>query len=136
MRARFADTSFFVAYLNRRDENHRQALEYLVHLTEPIVTTTWVLLELGNYLAGTRNRRHFVPFVQDLRAERRVRIVPVDEESFERALRLYRRRPDKHWSLTDCLSFLVMQQQGLVEALTADHHFKQAGFTVLLGRAG
>jgi predicted nucleic acid-binding protein len=45
---------------------------------------------------------------------------------------LYHLRPDKQWSLTDCISFLVMSEEGITEALTADHHFEQAGFVALL----
>jgi hypothetical protein len=58
--------------------------------------------------------------------------VPASEEVFERGLGLYRSRPDKEWSLTDCISFVVMQEQGIGEALTADRHFTQAGFVALL----
>jgi hypothetical protein len=50
----------------------------------------------------------------------------------DRGLALYAARPDKEWSLTDCVSFLVMQDHGVTEALTADHHFEQAGFVALL----
>jgi len=46
--------------------------------------------------------------------------------------RMYQRRPDKNWSLTDCISFVVMQDHGITEALTGDHHFEQAGFVALL----
>jgi predicted nucleic acid-binding protein len=49
-----------------------------------------------------------------------------------RGIQLYDSRPDKQWSLTDCISFVVMQDRGIVEALTGDHHFEQAGFTALL----
>jgi len=45
---------------------------------------------------------------------------------------LYQQRPDKEWGLTDCISFVVMQEQGISEAFTSDHHFTQAGFTILL----
>ncbi|MBI4581577.1 MAG: type II toxin-antitoxin system VapC family toxin [Planctomycetes bacterium] len=70
--------------------------------------------------------------IDDLSADSAVEIVPFSEELFRAGIELYRDRPDKSWSLTDCLSFVVMQRQVLVEALTRDHHFEQAGFTVLL----
>ena len=53
-------------------------------------------------------------------------------ELFERGLALYNARPDKEWSLTDCISFVVMADEGLTDALTGDRHFEQAGFTALL----
>lgn len=59
-------------------------------------------------------------------------IVPPTQELFVRGIDLYARRPDKERGLTDCISFLVMQEQGITHALTADHHFEQAGFTMLL----
>ena len=90
------------------------------------------MIELGNYVAGSRRRRRFVPFVHDLAREPRVRIVRPGEALVQRALRLYDERPDKEWSLTDCLSFLVMERQRIRDALTTDHHFEQAGFRVLL----
>ncbi len=132
MSALFADTSAFVAFLNKRDEYHDAAMEYLTRHDDAIVTTAWVLVELGNFLAKGRGRRRFTPFVRDLRREPHVEIVEANGKRFEASLALYARRPDKEWSMTDCLSFVVMEEKRLTEALTADHHFEQAGFTVLL----
>jgi len=56
----------------------------------------------------------------------------LDTKLFHRGVELFRRRPDKGWPLTDCISFVVMQDHGIDEALTADVHFQQAGFTALL----
>jgi predicted nucleic acid-binding protein len=132
MSALFADTSFFVAFLNPRDGAHQAAFGYMASSPQPLLTTTWVLAELGNFLARGPNRRLFAPFVRRLKAEPRVRIKPADEALFQKGLRLYASRPDKEWSITDCTSFVVMREEGLREALTADHHFEQAGFTILL----
>lgn len=59
-------------------------------------------------------------------------VVSVDTPLFRRALRLYEDRPDKGWGLTDCISFVVMEEQGLRAAMTTDDHFRQAGFQVLM----
>jgi predicted nucleic acid-binding protein len=59
-------------------------------------------------------------------------MVPASQELLDRGVTLYRQRPDKDWSLTDCISFVVMRERGITEALTADHHFEQAGFVALL----
>jgi predicted nucleic acid-binding protein len=61
-----------------------------------------------------------------------VEIVPATMEWFERGMELYEGRPDKEWSLTDCISFAVMTERGVSDALTNDHHFEQAGFRILL----
>ena len=132
MSTQFADTSFFVAYVNPKDDRHSLAYEHMAQSAAPLVTTTWVLVELGNYLADGPNRDLFHTLVRRLRTQRRVTIVPADEASFERGLRLYAERSDKEWSVTDCISFVLMRERRIREALTTDHHFEQAGFTILL----
>jgi predicted nucleic acid-binding protein len=131
MNAAFADTSFFVAFLNARDEHHPAASDRMQR-TSRMVTTVWVLAELGNYLSKAANRRLFVPFVRALNADRRLDVRPATNEVFDAALVLYDERPDKEWSLTDCTSFVTMRQLGLIDALTADYHFEQSGFRRLL----
>ena len=128
----FADTSFFVAYLNPRDVNHALASESMTTSDDRIVRIQWVLAELGNFLAEGPNRRLFGPLVRALSAEDRFEIVTADGDSFARGFELFVRRPDKEWSFTDCVSFDVMKDRAITDALTADHHFEQAGFTVLL----
>ena len=127
----FADTSYYLALVNPRDELYSIACQQTAALTGPIVTTAWVVTELGNFLAKG-NRRLFLELLAALRSDDRVTIVPPTTELLEAALVLYARRVDKDWSVTDCISFVVMEQQGLTQALTADHHFGQAGFQVLL----
>ncbi|MGA2034721.1 MAG: hypothetical protein ABSG68_20935 [Thermoguttaceae bacterium] len=100
--------------------------------SEQIVTTEWVLAELGNYLAEGVNRRLFGSLVRALSVEERVEIVAADHASFLDALSLYVRRPDQSWSFTDCASFRLMRARKIRDALTADHHFEQAGFKALL----
>jgi predicted nucleic acid-binding protein len=65
-------------------------------------------------------------------ADPRIQIEPCSDALFSAGLELYRRRADKSWSLTDCMSFVVMWREGITEALTGDHHFEQAGFVALL----
>jgi uncharacterized protein len=132
MSAILADTSFFVAYLNPREDCHAIAVQWMTASSERIVTTEWVLAELGNFLGEGPNRRLFGSLVRALSAEDRVEIVPADHESFSDALNLYVRRPDKSWSFTDCTSFRLMKARKIRDALTTDHHFEQAGFRVLL----
>ncbi len=127
-----ADTSFFVAFLNARDEHHRLAVEWMTESPTPMVTTEWVLAELGNYLGQGPNRRLFGSLVRALSVEKRMEIVPADHDSFLNAVNLYVRRPDKSWSFTDCASFCLMKERKVTGALTTDHHFEQAGFRVLL----
>jgi uncharacterized protein len=128
----FADTSFFVAFLNPDDLHHELAAEYMATLGEPIVTTQWVLAELGNYLCQQENRRLFAPFVRDLLQDNSFEIEDATDELFQAAVEFYDRRPDKEWSFVDCTSFIMMQRRSIERALSADHHFEQAGYVILL----
>lgn len=132
MKAVFADTAFFLALINSRDQHHARASELNATLESPLLTTAWVLLEFANALSASRSRARFERVLIRLRAEPNVEIVAPDADLFERGCQLYISRTDKEWSLTDCISFVVMTGRGLSDALTADHHFEQAGFHALL----
>jgi predicted nucleic acid-binding protein len=128
----FADTSFFVAFLNARDVDHAKAVEIVKNYQGRIVTTDWVLAELGNFLSARASRNLFAPFVRDLPDDPRMEVLPADREQFESGCALYASRLDKDWSLTDCISMVVLQQRSIREVFTADHHFEQAGYTILM----
>jgi hypothetical protein len=132
MKPLFADTSFYVALLSPRDARHGQATELSQRLERSVVLTDFILLELGNALSGAGQRELFSRLVPHLHSDRNVRIIPASRDLLERGFELFSRRADKEWSLTDCTSFVVMREEELTEALTTDHHFEQAGFTVLL----
>lgn len=129
---KFADTSYLLALLNPNDEFHTAATALSATLDEVVVTTMWVLTELGDALHQGRNRETFGRFLDTLGEHRDFKIVPASSELFHRGIELFRARPDKDWSLTDCISFVVMTETGLSEALTGDKHFEQAGFKALL----
>ena len=128
----FADTSYYIALLHARDDNHRKARAYTDHFDGRMVTTAWVITELANALAKGANRRSFADFLHELEGDERVQIRAASDDLFKRGLSLYLRRTDKDWSLTDCISFVVMEELGLNDAFSTDRHFEQAGFAVLL----
>jgi uncharacterized protein len=131
----FLDTAYAIALSSPNDQFHARAVELadqLEILGTRVVTTRAVLLEIGNALSKQRYRQAAVRLLDSLEADPQVDIVPVSEPLYARALQLYRERPDKDWGLTDCISFLVMQDRSLTEALTTDEHFQQAGFRALL----
>jgi predicted nucleic acid-binding protein len=132
MRTALADTSFFIAFLNQRDRHHARALDLMANFPGRIVATEWVLAELGNYLSVRSNRALFVPFVRDMPADARMEVVPAERRQFEAGCALYAARPDKEWSITDCTSMNLMGERGLTEVITCDHHFEQAGYSILL----
>ena len=132
MRRAFADTFYYLGLLNPRDEAHDQVIEFTKAFTGTMVTTDWVITELADALSDLANRRTLVEFVESLRVDPAVRIVPAGRRLLNKAWDLYQRRLDKEWSLTDCTSFVVMRERGLTTALTGDRHFEQAGFQILL----
>ena len=132
MTTAFADTYYYIALLSPNDSTHARAIEVTAHLQPAMVTTAWVLSELAAAMSAPAKRQRFLKLFDDLRASAEVKIIPASPELFEQGMSLYRARPDKAWSLTDCISFIVMEREGLTEALTGDHHFEQAGFVALL----
>ena len=128
----FGDTSYFLALLIPGDENYVAARNVAVTLGRPIVTSEFVVVEVGNFLSGLAARKRFATFIRALREDPQTTIVPASSELVTAGIGLYVGREDKSWSLTDCISFEIMRQRGITEALTADRHFEQAGFTGLL----
>ncbi len=129
---RFADTSYYLALLNSDDDAHRLALRHAQEDRFDLLTTDWVVVELADALARPPARQFFKVMLESLRADPRTRILSADPSIQLAGIELYLDRPDKAWSLTDCISFVVMKQHAINEALTADHHFEQAGFVALL----
>ena len=128
----FADSYYFLALFNPRDAAHGRALAAADALKGALVTTDWVLTETADALCDPVNRRGCAELIDDLRNSPHVEIEPASRASFDAGWALYGQRPDKDWSLTDCISFVVMQERGIAEALTGDHHFVQAGFKAML----
>ena len=91
-----------------------------------------MLLEIGNALSKAQYRDAALQLLSSLQRDASVEIVALSEPLLQRAVALYAKRPDKEWGLTDCISFVVMEERGIRDALTADEHFRQAGFRTLL----
>ncbi len=132
MKAVFADTVYFLALLNPKDQWHPQARSLSRQSPGPLLTTEFVLTEAGDGLSHPENRLGFPRLLQLLEAQPDVEIVPASSGLFRQGCGLYAQRPDKQWSLTDCTSFVVMRQRGIEQALSSDHHFEQAGFQLLM----
>ncbi len=128
----FADTVFWLALVIRQDEHHGRAQAWASRITGTITTTAAVLLETANALARPSWRSHAVKLIDHIKQRDDVVVVDLDKGLLERAWGLYCDRLDKGWSWTDCISFVVMQDRGLQEALTTDRHFEQAGFRAVL----
>ncbi len=133
MTALFADTFYWIALADSNDSAHKQALEITAErATSSIVTTDEVLTEYLNYFSTAPEpfRRQAARGVQRLIASA-VHVIPQSRESFLAGLALYGARPDKDYSLTDCISMQTMRREGLIDVLTNDRHFEQEGFRAL-----
>lgn len=131
----FLDTAYAISLSSEQDDLHELALRIADDLENEytvIVTTQAILLEIGNALSKQRFRRSAVTLLQALETDPSVEIVPFSQELYDRAFALFRERPDKDWGLIDCVSFIVMQEHGITQALTTDDHYRQAGFQVLM----
>ena len=134
-RTLFADSGYWIALLFSRDQLHERAREMAAGLgSVAIVTTQMALAEALNHLAGEgeRLRNLAVQTVRELEVRPDVEIVPQTDAQFTAAVERYAARSDQRWSLTDCASFLVMEERNISEALAYDRDFEQAGFVALL----
>jgi len=104
MKAVFADAFYFLALVNPKDRAHARAMD----------------------------RAPFLALLENLATDPNAMVVPASQEAFDKARALFTARPDKEWSLTDCTSFVTMQEAGLTQAITGDRHFEQAGYVALL----
>ena len=132
MKPVFADTFFFFAILNRTDPLHQRAAAFSRHNRQICITTDWVITELADGLCQTANRERFMDLYRHIQSSPIIRVVPASRALLEEAIALYAARSDKDWPLTDCISFVVMRDEGITEALTGDQHYEQAGFIALL----
>lgn len=133
----FVDTSGWAEWVDQALLYHaqaRNAIREVVKRGGRLVTSSVVLAELTALLVSPLRipKGKQIQFLDDLRSDPSVDIVPFDRQLEGEAWDLWRSRPDKAWSLVDCASFVVMRQRKLLEAITSDHHFEQAGFVRLL----
>lgn len=131
----FLDTSYTIALAAPKDQYHQAVLEISEKIeagSTSLVTTQAIILEIGNALAKLRYRNDAIVLITALEADPSVEIIPLTADLQIRAFRLFRERTDKEWGLIDCISFIVMRERQIIDALTTDEHFEQAGFKALL----
>lgn len=137
MNERFLDTGYVIALEAADDQHHQTAQRHWRQLTDDslpqIVTTTFVFGEVITFFNSRHQHAKAVEIGQRLHASRKVEPIQIGTSLFEAGWQRFRERPDKHYSLTDCISFVVMEQRGLRRALAFDHHFEQAGFEIVPG---
>jgi predicted nucleic acid-binding protein len=131
----FVDTLYFVALFNPRDQWHAHAVvASKLNADTKLITTEEVLVELLNFFSeyGEKARLGAVTQAEGILSSANIDVARQSHEGFIAGLTLYKARPDKGYSLTDCISMLTMRERGISDILTHDDHFRQEGFTVLL----
>jgi len=126
----FADTFYWIALTNKRDSAHQAVMDFTITLERrAVVTSDEVLTEFLAFCASDAMlRRAAGRAVSDLLGNPDIRVIPQSRSSFIEGLTLYNSRPDKGYSLTDCISMQTMRREGLTDVLTNDRHFEQEGF--------
>ena len=131
----FVDASGWIALVNTNDTLHHESVRLFQQRLNDgrgFVTSSVVLLEVGNWLSPIPLRRLASALMERIEHSSRVQVVELTPELYRKGWQLYRERPDKDWGVIDCVSFTIMQERNIVEALTGDRHFQQAGFVALL----
>ena len=132
MTTSFVDASFLIAVLRKGDAPHGRAMAWQKALTGSLLTTEYVLVEVFDAMSAPLLRLAAASSIAVLRARPAVRVVPATTSLLNEGIDWFTNHRDKRWSLTDCISFVVMRRQGITDALTSDHDFEQAGFRAML----
>ena len=135
MKKVFVDTAAWLALINSQDDFHDLAIKVRKKLKRNgynFTSTDFVFLEVADALNNPRFRKQTIMFINRFKRLPDLDVIPVSDSLFQQEWQLYTQRLDKDWGLTDCISFVVMQQENITEAFTTDKHFEQAGFIRLL----
>ncbi|MCY7346132.1 MAG: PIN domain-containing protein [Pyrinomonadaceae bacterium] len=129
------DTSFAVARASPKDQFYPKAKFWSDKIQAEnisVVVTQAVILEIGNALSKLQFRQVGIGLLKSFEKSENIIVISMTNELYDKAFEIFRSRPDKEWGLVDCVSFVVMQERKITDALTADEHFTQAGFRALL----
>ena len=126
------DTSGLLCCFDADEVRHDDAVKLYddaaIRITHNYVLAEFVALGQARRLA----REATLAFAADVVNDADVEVVWIDPLLHHEAMRLLQSQLDKSYSLCDAVSFLLLQQRRIVDALTTDHHFEQAGFRRLL----
>lgn len=126
---KFLDTSYAIALSSPADDYHNKALVIAQELKAsktPLITTRAIILEIGNALSKQKYRSKSIKLLSSLENDKTVTIIPIAETLYQKAFQLYCQRTDKNWGIVDCISFIVMTERRITEALTTDIHLRSA----------
>ena len=139
MKTLFIDSGYFIALASERDLYHERALTLLGEINKmreqnriSFVTTRAVLIEVARHFSKPSVKQKGILLLDGIERDALVEVIPLSETLYRKGYQLFCERLDKKWSLCDCISFVVMNERGISDALAVDADFEQAGFTLLL----
>ncbi len=135
MKPVFVDTSALIAICNKRDAYHTQAIDIMSGLrrsARALATTSAVLLEFGNAFSPVHLKHAAIKMIDAIQLSPKWKCATVDASLFAKGFHRFNHYRDKAWGLVDCISMIVADDLGVAEIFTTDHHFEQAGFSILL----
>lgn len=130
----FLDTGFIIALEAADDQNHKTASNHWRNISKPpspLITTSYIFDEIVTFFNSRNRYAKAFEIGERLLKSPSIQFIHVDEALFFEAWIFFKQRHDKLYSLTDCISFLVMRKFGIDTALTFDKHFQQEGFATL-----
>ena len=135
MKSIFVDTSALIALGNKRDTFHLSAVKIRDELKQQqihFVTTSAILLEFGNAFSPISLKSTAITIIEAIKISKKWTYITIDELIFNQAFALYKQVQDKEWGLVDCTSIIIARQMKISQIFSTDHHFEQAGFSILL----
>ena len=135
MKSIFVDTSALIALGNKRDTFHLSAVKIRDELKQQqihFVTTSAILLEFGNAFSPISLKSTAITLIEAIKISQKWTYITIDELIFNQAFALYKQVQDKEWGLVDCTSIIIARQMKISQIFSTDHHFEQAGFSILL----
>ena len=135
MKPVFVDTSALIALGNARDHFHNQAtklLRELLTFKRQFFTTNAVILEFTNAFSAVRYKPLAIRLIDLIYSTKAWKVVMIDDRLMEKGIEKFKQMNDKDWSVVDCIGMMLTKDFGITEIFTNDHHFEQAGFTILL----
>ena len=136
MRKIFVDATVWIAIFDPRDQNHKKIARYwntLKSFSQPVrfFTSDYVLDEAYTLLKVYVNPSAPALLHKTIHESVITTVYFVGKKIYDEAWKIFAGYEDKKWSFTDCTSYVLMKQDGLIEVLTFDDHFRQMGFAVL-----
>lgn len=131
----FVDSSALIALGNRRDEYHKLAKKRFKEIEDAkkkFITTHGVILEVANTFSSAKYKPIAIRLIEHVSQSEKWKIRNIDNELMEKGVEEFKRMKDKDWSLVDCISIIISKEHQIIDVMTNDHHFEQAGFTILL----